>query len=316
MTTPVRVSVVICAYTTDRWNQLRSAVRSVCSQDPRPLEVLLVVDHCAELERQACEEFLPVGVQVLANERTQGLSGARNTGCFAARGDVVAFLDDDAQAMPGWLAAHARHYADPRVMGVGGQVTPEWESGRPGWFPGEFDWVVGCSYVGLPGTASEVRNPIGANMSFRRELVLAVGGFSEALGRVGAQPVGCEETELSIQAARLVPTGRVVHDPDAVVRHHVPATRSRWQYFRRRCWSEGRSKAVVCELSDPRAALSTERRYVARTLLAGVGHNLKTAVRNAEGAAALRASVIIAGLTITTSGYVTGRIGTARSRSA
>ena len=315
MSTSVSVSVVICAYTTDRWDQLRSAVLSVLGQDPRPLEVLVVVDHCTDLERLAWAELLPLGVRVLANERTKGLSGARNTGCSAARGDVVAFLDDDAHALPGWLSAHARHYSDSRVMGVGGQVTPEWESGRPGWFPGEFDWVVGCSYVGLPRTAAEVRNPIGANMSFRRDLVLSVGGFSEALGRVGTRPAGCEETELSIQAARLVPWGRVVHDPAAVVHHHVPTTRSRWLYFRRRCWSEGRSKAVVRTLSDPRAALSAERSYVRRALPAGVAHNLATAVRETEGAAALRASVIVAGLTITTAGYLTGRIGSARSRS-
>lgn len=315
MTGQLSVSVVICAYTTDRWDQLRSAVRSVLDQDPAPLEVLVVVDHCTDLERLAWGEFLPLGVRVLANERTKGLSGARNTGCSAARGDVVAFLDDDAEAMPGWLAAHTRHYADPRVMGVGGQVTPEWESGRPGWFPGEFDWVVGCSYVGLPRATAEVRNPIGANMSFRRDLVLAVGGFSEALGRVGTRPAGCEETELSIHAARLVPWGQVVHDPAAVVHHRVPDTRARWGYFRQRCWSEGRSKAVVRALSDPRAALSAERRYVLRALPAGVGRNVATAVREAEGAAALRASVIVAGLTITTAGYLTGLIGTARARS-
>ncbi|MGN6577432.1 MAG: glycosyltransferase, partial [Nocardioides sp.] len=265
-------------------------------------------------ERLAWEEFLPLGVRVLANERTKGLSGARNTGCGAARGDVVAFLDDDAAAMPGWLAAHTRHYADPRVMGVGGQVTAAWESGRPGWFPGEFDWVVGCSYVGLPRSTAEIRNPIGANMSFRRDLVLAVGGFSEALGRVGTRPAGCEETELSIHAARLVPWGRVVHDPAAVVHHHVPDVRSRWPYFRRRCWSEGRSKAVVRSLSDPRAGLSTERRYVRRALPAGLGHHLATAVREGEGAAALRASAILAGLTITTAGYLSGLISLPRAR--
>jgi len=91
---PVTVSVVICAYTMDRWTQLQDAVGSVLRQDPGPLEVVLVVDHCADLEGRARETLAPLGVTVVANRRRRGLSGARNTGCEVARGDVVAFLDD------------------------------------------------------------------------------------------------------------------------------------------------------------------------------------------------------------------------------
>ena len=46
---------------------------------------------------------------------------------------------------------------------------PSGRDGRPRWFPPEFDWVVGCSYTGLPETVAPVRNLIGAAMSFRRQ---------------------------------------------------------------------------------------------------------------------------------------------------
>ena len=68
----------------------------------------------------------------------------------AAHGDVIAFIDDDANAEPGWTRTLMRHYRDRRVACVGGYATPVWPECRPFWMPEEFDWVVGCSYVGQP----------------------------------------------------------------------------------------------------------------------------------------------------------------------
>jgi glucosyl-dolichyl phosphate glucuronosyltransferase len=300
------VSVVVCAYTMARWGLLGRAVASVGAQTSPALEILLVVDHCPELLVRA-QELL--GVRVMANLGTVGLSGARNTGVAAARGEVVAFLDDDAAAAPDWLDRLVRPYDDPRVVGVGGHVVPEWEGGKPAWFPHEFDWVVGCSYVGQPTVTCAVRNPIGANMSFRREALTAVGGFSADVGRVGARPLGCEETELSIRVARRDPTTTILLEPRAVVRHHVPGDRSRWGYFWRRCWAEGLSKASVSRLTDPRSALASERSYALRTLPRGAARGLADAVRRRESGGAARALAIGAGLTITTAGYAVGKTG-------
>jgi cellulose synthase/poly-beta-1,6-N-acetylglucosamine synthase-like glycosyltransferase len=303
------VSVVVCAYTMARWELLGRAMGSVRSQTSPALEILLVVDHCPELLVRAGE--LGEGVRVFANVEAVGLSGARNTGVASARGEVVAFLDDDAAAAPDWLEHLVRPYRDPHVVGVGGHVVAEWEGGKPVWFPPEFNWVVGCSYVGQPTVISAVRNPIGANMSFRRDAMVAVGGFSAGVGRVGARPMGCEETELSIRVARRDPTSSIVLEPRAVVRHHVPGDRSRWGYFLRRCWAEGLSKASVSRLTDPRSALSSERSYALRTLPRGAARGMADAVRRRESGGAGRALAIGAGLTVTTAGYAVGRAGRA-----
>lgn len=299
------ISVVVCAYTMARVALLDRALWSVRSQTRPALETLLVVDHCPELLERARD--LVGGVRVCANTEGKGLSGARNTGVAIARGDVVAFLDDDAAAAPDWLEWLARPYDDPQVVGVGGHVIAEWEGGRPAWFPQEFDWVVGCSYVGQPTGVSAVRNPIGANMSFRRAAMVAVGGFSAEVGRVGARPTGCEETELSIRVARRDPTSLIVLEPRAVVGHHVPRDRSRWGYFWRRCWAEGLSKASVSRLTDPRSALSSERFYVFHTLPRGAACGLADAMRRGDAGGPARALAIGAGLTVTASGYVVGK---------
>lgn len=270
-----------------------------------PHDVVVVIDHNDVLLARARVEW--GHHTVLPNRHRKGLSGARNTGVAAARGDVVAFLDDDAAADPRWLERLCRHFTDPAVGGVGGGIAADWADGPPRWFPDEFLWVVGCSYQGLPTEVAEVRNPIGANMAFRRDPVLDAGGFAEEVGRVGTVPAGCEETELSI---RLRAAGaRILYDPTALVHHAVPADRGTLRYFRRRCFAEGRSKAVVARLSDPSSALATERDYARRTLPRGVARSLRDLVRGPDRAAAAeRAGAIPFGLACTVAGYVDGSV--------
>ncbi len=70
------------------------------------------------------------------------------------------------------------------MLGAGGSVIPRWETAKPSWFPEEFYWVVGCTYVGLPETRAPIRNPFGGAMCVRREIFETVGGFSEEIGRL------------------------------------------------------------------------------------------------------------------------------------
>ena len=67
-----------------------------------------------------------------------------------------------------------------------------WESTCPTWFSAEFDWVVDCTYVGLPERRARARQLIRANMWFRHADLLDAGGFRADLGRVGSRPVGGE----------------------------------------------------------------------------------------------------------------------------
>lgn len=301
---PEDISVVICAYTLDRWSDIKRAIESVASQRSQVLETILVIDHNPELLERAQSQL--GGISVVANREERGLSGGRNTGVAVARGTVVAFLDDDAAAAPDWSERLAAGYTDRSVLGVGGTSQAAWIEGRPDWFPAEFDWVVGCSYVGMPAERASVRNMIGSNMSLRRAIFGHVGGFDARIGRVGANPVGCEETELCIRAVAFWPGSRIVYEPAAHVTHSVPASRGTWRYFRSRCLAEGRSKAVVARLAGRRAGLATERSYVRRVLPAAVARDLRDAVAQRRREPAVRALVVAAGLGLTTLGFLQG----------
>ena len=308
MTTPdtgraVSVSVVICAYTEARWDDLVAAVRSVQLQDPPTPEVIVVIDHNEALFARVRLEI--PGIKVTVNTDRRGLSGARNAGVAVATGDIVAFLDDDAGAEDGWLPRLVETYRDGDVLGAGGSVTPDWTGTRPRWFPPEFDWVVGCSYQGMPETRAPVRNFIGTNMSFRRAALVASGGFDSELGRVGADASGCEETELCI---RMVGQsgGRLIYEPSARVTHQVPATRATWRYFTRRCYQEGRSKAVVARLVGQDQALATERSYLRGVIPRRVVKCL-TPTRRTDGGLTMAVAVVV-GVVATGLGYVSATL--------
>ena len=308
--TPDRsLSVVVCAYTTDRWQQIIDAVTSLLTQTRPVDELILVVDHSPDLLAAARAEFTDASVTIVENSGPRGLSGARNTGVSVATGTVIAFLDDDATAAVDWAERLLAWYTDDVVIGAGGASIPVWSGGRPSWFPEEFDWVVGCTYRGLPEQPTAVRNLIGSNMSFRRSLFEIAGDFDSSVGRIGANPVGCEETEFCIRVANRVPTGRIMFDPAIRVDHHLAPSRNTWRYFRKRCFAEGKSKAIVAELVGSRRGLASERSYATRTLPAAVIRAIAEGVRTRRVAPFVRAGAVGAGLALTTAGYVVGRAG-------
>ena len=302
-------SIIICAYSLDRWDELGASVESAKRQTLPARDVVLVVDNNQQLLDRAVAAF--PGVIVLGNNGVPGLGGARNTGAAAAHGAVLAFLDDDAIAADDWLEQLQPGYVDPAVLGVGGFIEPVWPAAPPRWFPSEFNWVVGCTYTGVPEEIASVRNLIGTNMSIRAAVVAAAGGFDGDLGRhdrPGQRVTGtAEETEFCIRASRLYPSDRWLYQPAARVKHVVSPQRTTWRFFIDRCRIEGTSKARLVRLAGRQSGLASERHYVLRTLPRGVGRGLGEALRgDFEGAA--RAAAIVAGFSLTAVSYLRGRL--------
>ena len=300
----LKISVIICAYTEERWEELLAAVESVQEQTLPPYEVVVVIDHNSSLYGRACRTLK--NVTVIENQEARGLSGARNSALALIKGDVIAFMDEDATASPDWLEILKIGYQDQTVLGVGGQIKPDWQFKKPGWFPEEFYWVVGCTYRGLPKQAAPVRNLIGCNMSFRREVFNSVKGFRNGIGRIGTLPVGCEETELCIRARQLWPDRNFIYDPNAIVLHHVPSQRSTFSYFFSRCYSEGISKALVTRFTGARSGLNSEWKHTLKVLPFGVISGFRDAIFGGDVYGLGRASTIITGLFFTTCGFLIG----------
>jgi glucosyl-dolichyl phosphate glucuronosyltransferase len=304
------IAVIICAYTEDRWDELLKAVQSVESQSLSPVEIIISIDHSSNLFQRATRQF--PSHTVIENSGMKGLSGARNSALAVARAEILVFMDEDAWAQPHWLELLHQEFQSSEVMGAGGGILPQWEQGRPGWFPEEFDWVVGCTYKGMPVDRKPIRNLIGCNMAFRKQIFDVVGGFREGVGRVDTLPFGCEETELCIRARQQWPAKSFMYQPTAEVFHHVPSSRARLSYFVSRCYAEGLSKAQVTDYVGSQDGLSSERAYVLRTLSHAVWKNVRSVFSRNGSHGLARAGAILLGLGVTTCGYILGKLRTRR----
>jgi glycosyltransferase involved in cell wall biosynthesis len=294
------VSVVIAAFADERWNQLCDAIESVRSQTAPALETVVVIDHNPGLLARARHEF--TDCLVIANTGAQGASGARNTGAASCRGEIVAFLDDDARSSESWLAALLGHFSRADIVGVGGRIDPLWAASRPRWFPVEFGWAVGFSYQGMPERAQPVRNVWAGNMAIRSSVFEDVGGFREDFGKVGdvARP---EDTDLCLRAAG--DGGIWFYEPTGSVGHWIPRQRTTFRYFARRCFHEGQGKAALAAMDGARQSTASERSYTYRILPHAVLRGLQDAAQgDAWGAA--RAAAIAVGFATTAAGFAAG----------
>jgi glucosyl-dolichyl phosphate glucuronosyltransferase len=304
---PLTVSVIVCAYTQRRWQDLQDSVESARLQADTT-EVVVVIDHEPELFRMAQDRWPTL--TVIENAEAQGLSGARNTGVRAASGEIVAFLDDDATADADWLTWMLDAFDDVHVAGVGGHAQPVWPDARgPRLYPDELLWIVGCSYTGLPTETADVRNVIGCSMAFRRQAILAAGGFSSAVGRVGNVPLGGEETQLCITIRQADPSARIVYEPMSLVHHRVSADRGTWRYLRRRSFYEGVSKAVLSRSLGRTDSLSSESAYLSRVLPKAFFRE----IGSFRSGGLRRAAAIALTVTATVAGYALGTVSGAKA---
>lgn len=297
------VSVIIPAFSMDRWDDLCRAVASVRAQRVEVLKTVVAIDHNPELMSKAIREL--DGVKVVANTGSRGASGTRNSGVAASDSQVLAFLDDDAIAYPGWLEALLQHFSDPSVVGVGGRLEPMWKTDRPQWFPVEFDWAVGCSYRGMPESVARVRNVWSNNMALRRQIFESIGGFRDSFGKVGdrSRP---EDTDLCLRAAACNGDGVWKYEPSAIAGHQVPAERTTLKYFLRRCYLEGQGKAALASFNGVNQSTSAEREYARSVLPKGIVRGLGE-MAHGEASSAAQSLVIIVGLSFAIIGFLASR---------
>jgi hypothetical protein len=293
------VSVIIPTYTRARWDWLHECVASVRAQTVPALEIIVVVDHNPELLEEIASEF--PDVIAVPNIGGRGVSGARNSGVKASRGEVVGFLDDDSIAREDWLSTLLRHIVTPGVVGVGCYSDGLWETPQPAWFPGEFSWTIGVSYSGLPSEPTAVRNVWTSAMLVKRSAFEVVDGFREDFGKIGNKSLP-EDTDLCLRIAAVSENSVWMWDPAKVMKHRVPAGRATFGYLMSRCFLQGWGKAAMARMDGFDESTSLERSYALRTLPAGVGRGLADAVRG-DVSGLGRSGSIVAALSVTLSGY-------------
>jgi len=242
----MRVSVVLCAHTTERYEMVSVAAESVLSGAYDDVELVFVSDGDPDVyERFEADFGNREDVVTHCSDENNGLLVSRNTGADLASGDVVAFIDDDAVAHPEWVQRLAEAYEDHDALAVGGKMTPMWVAGKPTFLPEEFYWLVGVTHRGFgegEDTPAVVRNTNGSNISFRRDVFQDLGGFDANIGgRKGDRNLQGGETELCARLQAEYGEG-VYYVPAARVAHRVLDYRTDPTWLLDRAFWQGYSK--------------------------------------------------------------------------
>lgn len=228
------ISVIICTY--NRAALLQTAIQSVCEQslDQSQYEVLIIDNHSTDTTRLVVEAFFERWPNVrYFFEATQGLAYARNRGWQEAKGEYVAYLDDDGKAPPAWLQVAQQIIEQQAPLEFGGPFLAYYTTPKPSWWRDPYD----ANHSGGTERAAGYLPPklyaFGGNLFLQRAIFRQLGGFDPTFGMRGDKLAYGEESELHERLCALWPGHRAYFEPTLYVYHLVrPEKLSLWWQLR------------------------------------------------------------------------------------
>ncbi|HOC17056.1 MAG TPA: glycosyltransferase family A protein [Vicinamibacterales bacterium] len=251
------LSVVIATF--NRAPLLRECLARFERQAFRPGDEVVVADNGStdatpDVLREAAAR-LPVPLRTVF-EAKPGKSRAVARGVEAARGDILAFTDDDVIVADDWIERLHAIFEERDVDLVGGRVLPRFMGRVPSWL--KLSDGRGYNRMASPITLLDYgpeRQPLGrraapgGNLAIRRSVFEALGGFPRHLGKLRGTLLSGEDHLLS---ERVVASGyRAIFEPSLTVQHLVPRSRLRFRYFLRWFFWSGVTHAVLDAGREP-----------------------------------------------------------------
>lgn len=268
----LKIAIAICTY--NRYDLLPKAIDSVLAQNVSPDQYeILVIDNTPQAETGEGKKFKELYANVdnltYIFETTPGLSNARNVAMNMTKAEYISYIDDDAITCENWLQNLIKAFeAFDNVGVVGGKISPLWEIERPTWLSDKLKGHVSVvDWGGELRIADEDEWFAGANISFRREVLLKSGGFSTSLGRVGNGNSLMSNEEIQVLNYIKKAGYKAVYAPKAAVDHLVEKKRLRRDWFRRRvAWQATSDFIMNPESTESRIAerLKNVKGYIAK----------------------------------------------------
>src|SRR5215216_4507872 len=258
MTDHFDISAVITTY--NRSEMLAKALEALLSQKAGGVryEIIVVDNNSTDNTRATIEDFIARGNSNLRYvfEPKQGIAHGRNAGIDAARGDIIAFTDDDVVVTDNWIAVIKRAFDEnPEVEYIGGKILPHWTEPPPKWLTVDHWWPLALLDRGDNRFCVNASNPLclpTANASFRRELFSRIGFFSPEFS-------GREDHELFVRLWQA--GGQGMYEPDLVVMATVQPERLLKSYHHRWNTTTGKFNSLMRldEIIAPDGSLIRER---------------------------------------------------------
>ena len=239
----VKISVVVCTY--NREDLIAGCLNSLINQtaDSTNFEILIIDNNSTDKTCEIIKKYLCHKNFVLLHESKQGLSHARNRGIQEARGEYIAFLDDDARAHPDYVKnlEQILSQTEQHIDCLGGPILPFYTSPKPPWFKDTYEIRRSSPN---PYFLKQGQSFSGSNMIWNRNLLLVLGGFNPDFGVKGKYLTLGEETALFDKLWN-TREPRLLFSPDLIVYHWVPAHKMTIHYRLKRAFAVGQSLELI-----------------------------------------------------------------------
>ena len=263
---PYKATVAICTY--NRANLLKLCIESLNAINfhKSEFEVLVVDNNSSDDTAEICSH-IPILYPELnfryVVETRQGVGYTRTRCAQEAKGEIVAYIDDDCLAEVNWLKEIVAFYnKHPEAMSTGGRIIPKYLVPVADWF-GKYFWgLVGNYDLGSKVFQMEgVRYPSGANMHFRRVAFERYGTFDGNLGRSGKSLMAGEEKAMYLKLIKA--KEKVYYLPQVIVYHHVEGNKFDKAYVRKHSFGIGGSERLM-NRNNPVKLLKKFVEYIAK----------------------------------------------------
>lgn len=243
----IDASIIICTY--NRCESLARTLESAYAMkvpDSIRWELLVVDNNSRDGTRKTIRDFrnrcnagLPPKYIL---EENQGLSHARNRGIREARGNIIAFTDDDVEVDSDWLTNIVREFSRAEASCVSGRILPIWEGAKPDWLGEDLYHHIALLNLGEERRRLSSPTAWGANLSYKADVFRKYGLFDTSIGHTGGKLYGGEEVEFN---RNLLKAGEnIIYCPDILVRHHISKGRMQKSYFRKWSFDKGELKGI------------------------------------------------------------------------
>ncbi|MBI4707342.1 MAG: glycosyltransferase family 2 protein [Candidatus Omnitrophica bacterium] len=238
------LSVIVC--TRNRSFHLKEALDSLVNQSVGTSLnwEIIVIDNASEDDTDLVvgRAMKSTGIDMRYILETKiGLSNARNRGLCESIGDIVAFIDDDAIADEKWLEEIMSVYNCENVISAGGKTVALWEISHQKRVDEELFFFA----MGYGPQQKDVRTLNGSNMSFRRNVLMGIGGFDANLGRKDKCRLSGDDNDMFDSIHNKMRRSRIIYNPRAIVYHKVLPDRLTREELIKKHYCTGIGLAVV-----------------------------------------------------------------------
>jgi len=237
------ISVIICTYNRDKF--IGKSLECIYEQslDKSFYETIVIdnnsTDNTADIIKSFISQHSGLSMRYVF-ESNKGLSFARNRGMKEAKGQILTYVDDDAEAVPNFLESIYQLMKEkPGVIGIGGKVMPVYPGGtEPVWMNKYLNGFVGRVDFGtnpLPFN-KKMKYPAGCNMTYRKEILQKAGGFNNKL------TFRSDDKYIFYQVSKI--SSNIYYLPQAMVYHNIDQQRLTFENFKRLYLKTGNEEKI------------------------------------------------------------------------